>query len=1145
MAQQPKGLEPNSLHIPPVDPNLPGLKALHKSLSIFSDTLAVPTLDSYEGTEQEKRRKLNIERQIRVEEDTYESAIERWRVENQDLKRLGINSALTMDTVGALMWDWHKSLAPAIEEEVRLANEAEAKSVKKPIDEARCQYGPFLQYLKPEKISAITILTCMMVLSSSKQQDMRIAHTVLKVGSAVQDESITELLKTSKAHPRELWRHLGRHLGSHLGRDRDVGKITHALRNRQRGRHASLENRDLTVQVLEGQQWSSLVKARIGAILISKLISCAKINVHRKHPDTGESFEELQPAFLHHYIYSGGKRVGMLSLNSALHEKLGKEPVGASVVKKHMPMLVEPRPWTGFRTGGFLTATEPFVRLKQTDEQGWRYASAATDNGDLSQVFAGLDVLSKTPWQINEPVFRVVLEVWNSGEPLGDIAPSNVEAKLPPEPSVDDTAARRRYLLELKQIGNRKAANRSLRCFQNFQLEIAQAYLKETFYFPHSVDFRGRAYPIPPFLNYMGADLCRGLLIFGKGKELGQVGLKWLKIHLANVFGYDKASFEDRAAFVDDRLDEIFDSANNALTGRRWWLKAEDPWQCLAACKELRDALNSPDPTRFVSKLAVHQDGTCNGLQHYAALGGDSIGAKQVNLEPGEKPSDIYTAVAELVKEAVAKDAKEGSALAQALDGKITRKVVKQTVMTNVYGVTFQGARLQVKRQLEDLYPDFPNKPPVQYNTAALYIVRKIFSALANMFNGAHDIQFWLGDCASRIATAITPEQIQRLEALVSGSLIETNLYERKPLKRRTDGSRNEDELKFKQSVIWTSPLKMPVVQPYREPFAELVSTNLQTVTLNDPKVSDPVDKRKQLQAFPPNFIHSLDATHMVLSALNCEKAGLTFAAVHDSFWTHASDVETMSRQLRDTFIMMHSEDIIGRLAAEFKVRYKGCMYMASVKAASAVGKRIKAWRQANHPPKDRKGPAKVAKMNELLRENQRLKLLASEDPQERKKGKEMLTAASIFGDKPQEEDLVPEAEVEDVVMGNMTPSRQMKFQANKQLEVGDVENIGTLDAVFSHDADQVNGEPSGEEAEHSETVVVEMKEKEEEMGWDMARRMKRRAQTRASRTVWVWLPLTFPPVPEKVCLSCLSSISTLIFPFQFVAEISLTVSAG
>jgi DNA-directed RNA polymerase len=199
-------------------------------------------------------------------------------------------------------------------------------------------------------------------------------------------------------------------------------------------------------------------------------------------------------------------------------------------------------------------------------------------------------------------------------------------------------------------------------------------------YLPHNLDFRGRAYPIPPHLNHIGDDLSRGLLVFGEAKPLGERGLRWLKIHLANLAGFDKGSFDERVDFVQKHLDQIYDSAERPLEGNRWWAEADDPWQCLATCIELRAALESGDPQSYMSCLPVHQDGTCNGLQHYAALGGDDKGARQVNLSATDRPSDVYTHVAEMVEEMLATDMKLGDKYATMLSGRIARKVVKQTV---------------------------------------------------------------------------------------------------------------------------------------------------------------------------------------------------------------------------------------------------------------------------------------------------------------------------------------------------------------------------------------------------------------------------------------------------------------------------------
>jgi DNA-directed RNA polymerase len=89
--------------------------------------------------------------------------------------------------------------------------------------------------------------------------------------------------------------------------------------------------------------------------------------------------------------------------------------------------------------------------------------------------------------------------------------------------------------------------------------------LADVFYLPHNLDFRGRAYPIPPHLNHIGDDLSRGLLVFAEGKPLGERGLRWMKIHLANLYGYDKAMFDERVIWADEHLEQIVDSATNPL----------------------------------------------------------------------------------------------------------------------------------------------------------------------------------------------------------------------------------------------------------------------------------------------------------------------------------------------------------------------------------------------------------------------------------------------------------------------------------------------------------------------------------------------------------------------------------------------------
>lgn len=101
-----------------------------------------------------------------------------------------------------------------------------------------------------------------------------------------------------------------------------------------------------------------------------------------------------------------------------------------------------------------------------------------------------------------------------------------------------------------------------------------------------------------------------------------------------------------------------------------------------------------------------------------------------------------------------------------------------------------------------------------------------------------------------------------------------------------------------------------------------VISTVLQSITVADDLDQQPVNKQKQNTAFPPNFVHSIDSTHMMLTALQCEREGMTFAGVHDSYWTHAADVERMGSILRRQFINLHGSPLIADLNENFVSRY-------------------------------------------------------------------------------------------------------------------------------------------------------------------------------------------------------------------------------
>lgn len=243
-----------------------------------------------------------------------------------------------------------------------------------------------------------------------------------------------------------------------------------------------------------------------------------------------------------------------------------------------------------------------------------------------------------------------------------------------------------------------------------------------------------------------------------------------------------------------------------------------------------------------------------------------------VNLAPSRVPQDVYSTIANRVEELRQEDAANGVQVAIHLDGLIKRKIVKQTVMTTVYGVTAYGARLQIKKQLKNI--DFPSETIVQ---ASDYLTKKTFHSLLEMFKSAREIQDWLTASARYIS------------------------------------SRNRSK-----HVQWTTPLGLPVIQPYTRD--NRLTSNATIRTLYNEK---PVNNVKEKNAFSPNFIHSLDSCHMMLTSLNCEKVGTTFVSVHDCFWTHPSTVPIMNRICREQFILLHSQPILEDLAESFYQKYE------------------------------------------------------------------------------------------------------------------------------------------------------------------------------------------------------------------------------
>lgn len=112
------------------------------------------------------------------------------------------------------------------------------------------------------------------------------------------------------------------------------------------------------------------------------------------------------------------------------------------------------------------------------------------------------------------------------------------------------------------------------------------------------------------------------------------------------------------------------------------------------------------------------------------------------------------------------------------------------------------------------------------------------------------------------------------------------------------------------RTIEWMTPLALPVIQPYVAPAHSGDLTYLKPIVM------------KQINSFPPNYIHSLDSTHLFLTALHLHHVGGTIGSVHDCYWTHAADVPLMNKICRQQFINLHQIPLVELIGAQMSKSY-------------------------------------------------------------------------------------------------------------------------------------------------------------------------------------------------------------------------------
>jgi DNA-directed RNA polymerase len=554
------------------------------------------------------------------------------------------------------------------------------------------------------------------------------------------------------------------------------------------------------------------------------------------------------------------------------------------------------------------------ARLLRTGHKDIMSAAAyAIRSGVMAPALKAVNTLQSVPFRINTWIMDIIVECYNNNiavEGLPSWRKLAVPKKLPADEFNELSVEQRRLLAKTRK--GRLKANRSndadvIQFTEDMEIATRMA-LVDSFYGPMNLDWRGRVYGLTHF-NFAREDRVRALFLFANGEPIGEEGIHWLKMHVANCGAFDKVDkkpIEERIKWVDENLTLLTDYVNRPLynTG---WTQADSPFLFLAACRELIAAL-AFGPA-YVCSMPVSFDGSCSGLQHLAAATRAPEG-QHVNLTDNATPADVYQLVADIAKASIEADLSSEELFGKKDDDKperktiaplkklarialaygVDRKLVKRNVMTFAYSSKEFGMSEQQYEdtmeplELKLLKGEIENHPfgdtEDEWRLAARYLAKRVLAAIKEVVR----------------LPAEAMEFMQKLAKALA--------HEGKPLR-------------------WTSPAGVPCINRYHESTTERIelfcySKGVKVRTRVTVAVGHetPIAKDKAAAAIAPNVVHSMDAGHLLLTVAACADEGITdIATVHDSFGCLPSRAGRFNQIIREQFLKMYTDhDVLAEL---------------------------------------------------------------------------------------------------------------------------------------------------------------------------------------------------------------------------------------
>lgn len=606
-------------------------------------------------------------------------------------------------------------------------------------------------------------------------------------------------------------------------------------------------------------EWGPGAKDQVGAWLLDQLVKLGMVVMELPKPGPGR-----RPPL---GVYLSAEVADMIE---------GMKHNFSLIRPTYGPCVEPPKPWTSWNEGGW--HTNALRRMLPYPVKASGPARELLRNHDMPIVMNCLNALQAVRWQVNARVFNVVEQISRMRN-VGEIVLGEPEGKPQPPVWFDSIGDKERTPEQEQEFLDWKAAMTSWYTTAKLQrtakqrfaatLRTAREYMDyPALYFVYFCDSRGRVYPLTQGISPQGSDVQKGMLRFADGKwvESGTTACEWFLYNGANLWGFDKATPQERIDWHAEHGAQILAFADDPIENQGW-LDADNPVQFLAWAFEYAELIRTG---RVCSHMPVALDGSCSGLQHFSAMLRDEVGGAAVNLTFNPKMNDIYRAVAEVAAEAMKKAEPDEAGYREAwLTHGINRSVTKRSVMTTSYGVTKRSA---IRYVIDDYLRVHDFIRPREHYPAASYLMDFVWPAISAVVVKGKQAMSWLDKAGKQLV---------------------------------------KDKADVEGVITWVTPSGFLASQAYYDYEEHNVATKLYgharikvLVESKDPSSA------QHSQGLSPNFIHSMDASHLHLVTAKMAELipGASLAMIHDSFGTHAADTDVLYKVLRDEFVKMYEE---------------------------------------------------------------------------------------------------------------------------------------------------------------------------------------------------------------------------------------------